>query len=316
MENMKPSLIVVTGPTASGKTAISIAICKRIDGEIVSADSMQLYRGMDIGTAKPNMAEQDGIRHHMLGVLDLSEHATASQYGDMAKAAISEIYDRGKIPVVCGGTGLYIDAITRPMHFSAPGNDALREELKAVADQPNGRRKLHNVLVELDPEAAQKLHENDVRRVIRAIESYRMTGKTLQELASEDNGAKGEFREILLAPQWPRDILYSRIDRRVDRMIESGLIQEVQSLLKQGLSSNSTAMQAIGYKEIVQALTGQCSMSEAIDRIKQASRNYAKRQLTWLRRDGRVHFIPAEENDTSQIAEEMIDICRKEGILK
>ena len=316
MENIKPPLIVITGPTASGKTAVSISLCKKVGGEVVSADSMQVYRGMDIGTAKPDIAEQSGICHHMMDVLDPNEHATASQYGHMAKRVINDIIHRGKKPVVCGGTGLYIDALTRPMRFSAPGDEELREELKAIALEPNGRRKLHDMLAQCDINAANKLHENDVRRVIRAIESFRLTGKTQNELAMEDSLAQGDYREILFALEWPRDILYDRINRRVDCMIENGLIDEVRSLIGNGLASDSTAMQAIGYKEIVQALAGRCDMSEAVDSIKQASRNYAKRQLTWLRRDGRVHFISAQNRSADEIANEMIGICRKEGILE
>jgi len=316
LENIKPALIVITGPTASGKTAAAVAMCKKIGGEVVSADSMQIYRGMDIGTAKPTPEERRGITHHMLDVLDPHEHATASQYGAMAKAVISDIYKRGSTPVVCGGTGLYIDAITRPMRFSAPGDELLRDELKALAAKPDGKAVLHGMLAECDPEAANKLHENDVRRVVRAIESYRLTGKTLSELAAEDSGAEGGFREIIFAPEWPREVLYERINRRVDLMIKDGLIEEVRALLRNGLSPDTTAMQAIGYKEIAYALAGRCEMSEAIESVKQASRNYAKRQLTWLRRDGRVHFINAQHKSADMLADEMLSICRKEGILE
>lgn len=315
MENVKQPLIVITGPTASGKTAVSIELCKRIGGEVISADSMQLYRGMNIGTAKPDLQERQGIRHHMLDVLEPDGYATASQYGQMAKHVIQTLVQGGKFPVVCGGTGLYIDALTRPMKFSAPGDESMREELKAIAAKPDGRKELHDILAQCDLAAAAKLHENDVRRVVRAIESYRLTGKTQAELALEDAGQEGDYREILFAPEWPRDVLYSRINMRVDAMIRAGLIDEVKSLLTNGLAPDSTAMQAIGYKEIVQALNGRCAMDEAIDNIKQASRNYAKRQLTWLRRDGRVRFISAQEKTPAQFAEEMIGICRKEGIL-
>lgn len=315
MENVKPPLIVITGPTASGKTALSIELCKKIGGEIVSADSMQLYRDMNIGTAKPDLHEQDGIPHHMLSVLSPNDHATASDYGKIARQAVNDILSRGAVPVVCGGTGLYIDALTRPMRFSAPANEALREDLKALAMQDGGRRKLHDMLAECDPQSARKLHENDVQRVIRAIESFRQTGKTLAVLAQEDMQTEGDFLEILFAPEWPRDVLYARINARVDRMIANGLVQEVHALLDNGLRAESTAMQAIGYKEIAMALSGRCSMEEAIDLIKQASRNYAKRQLTWLRRDGRVRFLPAQEYSCAQLSDMIITICRKEGIL-
>ena len=315
MENIKQPLIVITGPTASGKTAVSIELCKKLGGEVVSADSMQLYRGMNIGTAKPNREEMQGIAHHMFDVLDPNDHATASQYGAMAKDAIREIAGRGKMPVVCGGTGLYIDALTRPMRFSAPGDEALREELKSIAAKTDGRRELHDMLEKCDPAAAAKLHENDVRRVVRAIESYRLTGKTQAQLAAEDAETEGDYREILFAPEWPREILYERINRRVEIMLQNGLIEEVRELLKNGLAKDSTAMQAIGYKEIVQALAGRCEISEAIESIKQASRNYAKRQLTWLRRDGRVHFIQAMHKSAEMMADEIVGICKNEGVL-
>jgi len=315
LENVKQPLIVITGPTASGKTAVSIGICTQIGGEIVSADSMQLYRGMDIGTAKPTLQERCGIAHHMIDVLEPTDYATASQYGAMARNAINTIRKRCKEPIVCGGTGLYIDALTRPMRFSAPGDETLRDELREIARKNDGRYELHSMLQKCDPVAAEKLHPNDVRRVIRAIESFRLTGKTQAQLAEEDAQAEGDYREILFALDWPRDVLYSRINRRVDEMIKNGLVNEVRTLIENGLSPESTAMQAIGYKEIAWALSGRCTMNDAIEQIKQASRNYAKRQLTWLRRDGRVRYISAPERTPCSIAEEIIDICRKEGLL-
>lgn len=307
---------MITGPTASGKTAVSIELCKLIGGEIVSADSMQIYLGMDIGTAKPDMTERQGIIHHMIDILPPDGYATASQYGQMAKSAVSDIRSRGMIPVVCGGTGLYIDALTRPMRFSAPGDEAMREELKMIAAQPDGRRRLHDMLRACDPDAANKLHENDIRRVVRAIESYRLTGKTQAQLSAEDAQHEGEYREILFAPDWPRDTLYARINQRVDGMMKHGLVDEVRELLAKGLAKDSTAMQAIGYKEIVWALEGRCTMAEAVDQIKQASRNYAKRQLTWLRRDGRIRFIDASGKSPIEMAKEISCICRKEGLLQ
>ena len=315
MENVKLPLIVIAGPTASGKSAIAMEICRRVGGEIVSADSMQLYRGMDIGTAKPTPAERAEVPHHMLDVLAPTEKATASEYGIAAKQCVREILSRGKTPVLCGGTGLYIDAVTRPMRFSAPGDEALRAELHAITDGPDGRRVLHDLLAREDPEAANKLHENDVRRVVRAIESVRLTGMTQAELIAADEARTGEFREIVFAPEWPREELYRRIEARVDEMLRRGLVREVQALLDTGVTADMTSMQAIGYKEIAAALRGLSTLEDAVSRIKQGTRNYAKRQGAWLRRDGRVRWISAPGRGSGDIAREIIAVCQREGIL-
>jgi len=305
--NNKPRLIVIGGPTASGKTAAAVRLCQRIDGEVVSSDSMQIYRGMDIGTAKPFPDEMGGIKHHLLSIADPDEKHSAAAYRELALTAINSIYAAGHQPVVCGGTGLYIDALTKPMSFAEhTGNDELRAKLTDLSQTMVGKLKLHNMLREIDPESAQRLHVNDVRRVIRAIEVYEMTGRTITEQAREDSQREGDFSVIMFALSWPREVLYERINRRVDEMIRLGLVDEVQQLLKNGLFKGSTAMQALGYKEIVQALDGEISMAEAIDAIKQGSRHYAKRQLTWFRRDERVHWIEAPGKTLDQIVDEMI----------
>ena len=302
---MKPKLIVIAGPTASGKTAAAVALCRAVGGEVVSADSMQLYRGMDILSAKPSPAEMGGVPHHMLGVADPAQKYSAARYRDEAKGIIADILARGAQPVLCGGTGLYIDAVTRPMEFSERCDDALRRELMALAEQPGGRRRLHDMLSEIDPEAAQRLHENDVRRVSRAIEVYRLTGRTQSEQARLDARREGDYRETLFALNWPREELYSRIDLRVDRMMEAGLVDEVRALMRDA-RSHPTAMQAIGYKEIAAALEGHLPMSEAVELVKKLSRNYAKKQLTWFRRDPRTVWIDAAGKSAEQLAEEMI----------
>ncbi len=303
----KPRLIVIGGPTASGKTAAAVRLCQKIGGEVVSSDSMQIYRGMDIGTAKPFPDEMGGIVHHLMSIADPGEKYSAAAYRELAVQAINSIYASGRQPVVCGGTGLYIDALTKPMSFADhTGNEALRAELTTLSETMVGKLKLHNMLREIDPESADRLHINDVRRVIRAIEVYRMTGRTITEQAKLDSQREGDFDVIMFALSWPREVLYDRINRRVDEMMRLGLVDEVKRLLNNGLTKGSTAMQALGYKEIVQALDGEISMEDAVDAIKQGSRHYAKRQLTWFRRDERVHWIEAPGKSLDQIVDEMI----------
>lgn len=303
----KPRLIVIGGPTASGKTAVSVRLCQKIGGEVVSADSMQIYRGMDIGTAKPTAEEMKGIAHHLLSVAEPEEKYSVAAYRELANQAIKQIIDANKQPVLCGGTGLYIDALTKPMSFAEQnGSEEVRNELTAMAQSFSGKERLHQMLEEVDPETAARLHVNDVRRVIRAIEVYRLTGRTISEQARTDREREGDYDVVMFALNWPREVLYDRINRRVDEMIRMGLIEEVQSLLSSGLSEGSTAMQALGYKEIVSALRGRIGMQDAIDAIKQGSRHYAKRQLTWFRRDDRVHWLDAEGKTADQLADEMI----------
>ena len=302
---MKEKLIVIAGPTASGKTAAAVELCKRIGGEVVSADSMQIYRGMDILSAKPTADEMGGVPHHMLGIADPAQKYSAARYRDEAKAVIAEIHARGAQPVLCGGTGLYIDAVTRPMEFSEKCDSALRGELMALAERPGGRRRLHDTLAEIDPEAAAKLHENDVRRVSRAIEVYRLTGRTQSEQARLDAQREGDYDEALFALSWPREELYRRIDARVDAMLAAGLVDEVRALMRDECS-HPTAMQAIGYKEIAAALEGRMPMDEAVELVKKLSRNYAKKQLTWFKRDPRTVWIEAAGRGADEVAREML----------
>ena len=304
----KPKLIVVAGPTASGKTACAVELCLRIGGEVVSADSMQIYRGMDVLSAMPTAAEMRGVKHHMLGVADPSEKYSAATYRDRANEVIADILARGERVVVCGGTGLYIDALTRPLSFSERSDEKLHDELLRMADEPGGRTRLHRMLEEIDPDSAMRLHENDVRRVARAIEIYRLTGVTQTEQARLDAQREGDYDEQVFALEWPREMLYERISRRVDAMLAAGLIDEVRRL-KRDSARYPTAAQAIGYKEIAAALDGRMDMDEAVERVKQATRNYAKRQLTWLRRDGRTQWISAENRTPAEIAEEIRERC-------
>lgn len=305
----KPFLPVITGPTASGKTACAVEFCLLANGEVVSADSMQVYRGMEILSATPTKSEMRGVPHHMLGVFSSNERCTAAEYRDRANRAIAEILQRSKQPLLCGGTGLYIDAVTRPMRFSEKSDETMHAELLALADEPGGRTRLHEMLEKIDPESAARLHENDVRRVTRAIEIYRLTGKTQTEQSREDAQREGDYCETIFALEWNREALYERISRRVDEMLERGLINEVRALMREN-GDSPTAVQAIGYKEIAAALEGRTSINQAIADVKQATRNYAKRQMTWLRRDARTIWIPAEGRPASEIAKEIYEKWR------
>ena len=303
----KTILPVIAGPTASGKTACAVALCQRIGGEVVSADSMQIYSGMEILSAAPSDDETQGVPHHMIGCVDPASGYSADAYREDAKACIARIVAREHVPVLCGGTGLYIDAVTRPMSFSRQRSDeVMHRALMTMGQTPAGRRELHDMLQQIDPESAQRLHENDVRRVSRAIEIYRLTGMTLSEHTRLDRQREGEYLEIIFGLDWPREVLYRRIDQRVDDMLKRGLVEEVQSLMA-GEQRHSTALQAIGYKEIAAALRGEISMDRAVYLTKKASRNLAKRQLTWFKRDTRVIWLRAEGKAALSLANRMLE---------
>ena len=300
-------LPVIAGPTASGKTGCAVALCQLIDGEVVSADSMQIYAGMEILSAAPTMEERQGIPHHLIGCVAPSSGYSADAYREDAKACIAQIASRHRVPVLCGGTGLYIDAVTRPMSFSAQKSDeTMHRQLLEMGQTPDGKRQLHDMLRRIDPQSAARLHENDVRRVSRAIEVYRLTGITLTEHSRLDRERQGDYREVLYALDWSRDALYSRIDKRVDAMLEAGLVDEVRALMALE-QRHPTAVQAIGYKEIAAALRGEMTMEKAIYLTKRASCNLAKRQLTWLRRDPRVIWLQAENACAQTLAEEICE---------
>ena len=302
----KPELLIIAGPTASGKTAVAVELALRLDAEVVSADSMQVYRDMDILTAMPTPEEMRGVPHHMLGVFPPDQKCSAAADRELALGRIQDILARGKRPIVCGGTGLYINALTRPLSFAAQGDDAIRAELTRIAEAEGGRERLHDQLKAVDPAAAARLHPNDVRRVVRALEIYRITGRTQSEQAALDaQRGDGPFSERVYALDWPREALYARIDRRVDEMLQSGLVDEVRRLMKNE-AVFSTAAQAIGYKEIAAALRGECALAEAVETLKRATRNYAKRQLTWFRRDARVRWVAAQGLSAAEIAEKII----------
>ena len=287
-----PKIAVVTGPTATGKTRLSVELAKALGGEIVSADSMQIYRGMDIGTAKVTSAEMQGIPHHMIDIASPFEPYSVSQYVKDASACIDDILARGKLPIVAGGTNLYIDSLIAGLDFADNEQDnALRDALGREYDAIGGEKMLDK-LREVDPDRAEKLHPSDKRRIVRAIEVYRLTGKTItqHDLETKMRPKRYDAARIALCFE-DRQQLYDRIDARVDEMVRAGLFDEVRRLLDENLSPECTAMQAIGYKEPAAYFAGKMSREEAIELIKLASRRYAKRQLTWLRRDESLFWI-------------------------
>jgi len=289
---VKPTIVALVGPTGSGKTRTAIQLCKALNGEIVSMDSMQIYRGMDIGTAKPTASELAAAPHHMIDIIDPDCLYTVSMYREQASAVIDDILRRGRMPILVGGTGLYLQALSYDMNLGEKGADpALREELNRIAQKKDGPQVLHDRLKLVDPSSAKKLHPHDVRRVIRAIEIFEISGKTKEENAAEQK-KEGPYTILVYGLSLPRDKMYTRINERVDEMMRLGLIDEVQRLLDKGIEPRKEggAMQAIGYKEIVSALRGEISMEQAIDLIKQGSRRYAKRQWTWFRHDKRTKW--------------------------
>ena len=287
-----PELLVVTGPTATGKTALGAALARLLDGEVVGADSMQIYRGMDIGTAKPTAAEMGGVPHHMIDVADPSERFSAARWAAMASACVDDILARGRVPVVVGGTELYIDALLRRADFAAaPGDSGLRAQLEAEYDALGGEA-FRRRLAEVDPARAEKLAPGDKKRLVRALEVFRLTGETITAHDERSRREPPRYTSMKVALDFTeRERLYERIDRRAAQMFADGLADEVRGLLAAGLSERCTAMQAIGYKETAAYLRGETSLDEAIERVQRESRRYAKRQLTWLRREEGVRWL-------------------------
>ncbi|MEA4921187.1 MAG: tRNA (adenosine(37)-N6)-dimethylallyltransferase MiaA [Clostridiaceae bacterium] len=289
-------VVVVCGPTASGKTALAVELAKRFDGEVISADSMQVYRELNIGTAKPSEQEQRGIPHHMVDIVSVTESYSVSRYEGEAALCVDDIILRGKLPIVCGGTGLYIKALINGSGFAENDSSGkLRSHLESLWDN-EGADAVMARLKEADPESAERLHINDRNRIIRALEVYLLTGKTISahNLETQKRLPRYESCFIGICP-YERPELYRRIDVRVDQMMSNGLLDEVTELSKKGLMIN-TAAQAIGYKELFGYLNNEMSLEESVAVIKQKSRNYAKRQLTWFNRDDRINWIKYEKN--------------------
>lgn len=291
----KPPLIILTGPTAVGKTDLSIRLAKEINGEIISADSMQVYRRMNIGTAKITPAEMEGVPHHLIDILEPDEGFNVFLFKELAKRAIEEILSRGRVPVIVGGTGFYIQAVLYDIDFTDnDADDGIRGELTRVYEQ-KGAEYLHELLREIDPKSAQDIHANNVKRVIRAIEFYRQTGRRISEhnAGQRENESPYNFAYFVLNDD--REALYDRINRRIDKMMEAGLVKEVQGLMEEGLDRSLVSMQGLGYKEIIAYLKGELSLEEAVYILKRDTRHFAKRQLTWFRREKKVDFVELKE---------------------
>ena len=294
---MSKSIICICGPTASGKTGLAVSLAKQLDGEVVSCDSMQIYRGMDIGTAKPTAAEMEGVPHHLLDIAEPDEAFSVSRYVELADRAVQDILSGGKTAIIAGGTGLYMDSLIQGRAFAPFPQTGKRQALEKEAEAA-GIEALLERLRKVDPDAALRLHPSDKKRIIRALEVYEETGRTITAHNEETRKLPPKYRPVWLGLCFePRQLLYDRIDLRVDQMMAQGLEAEVRGLLAQGIPAGSTAMQAIGYKEIAQALTGAISMEEAARQIKLGSRRYAKRQLTWFRRNPEIRWLvqPCED---------------------
>ena len=312
---MPQSVLAVVGPTASGKTALSLHLAKALSGEIIAMDSMQIYRGMDIGTAKPTPQEQAVAPHHLLDVAEPGQPFSVSDYAALAQKAIAEIAARDHTPILVGGTGFYLKALMYDLSLGGvKGDDAIRAMLEREAQEEGGKTRLHQRLAQVDPSTAQKLHENDVRRVIRALEVWQITGRPFSQ--QEQPPPDGRYRFLLLGCDYPRETLYRRIDARVLQMMEDGLGREVRELLGRGVPVDSQAMQGIGYKEMAQALQNGTPLQEAVRLIQQNTRHYAKRQLTWFRAEKQVHWLDMSQPDAAaqalKLAVEWLEEQRRE----
>lgn len=274
-------IVIISGPTASGKTAFSVDIAKKIDGEIISCDSMQIYKDMNIGTAKVSLKEMQGIRHHMIDVVNPWEEFSVGEYALRTNKIIDDIICRGKLPIIVGGTGLYIDAILYPMSFGGNKNEEVRKSLEEECEK-FGKEYMHGLLAQIDPSDAEKIHPNNIKRVLRALEIYRVTGKCKSSMIDAERQMQYDCCMAVLSPN--RETLYKKIDMRVDCMFDNGLIDEVKSLLSSGVSFDNQSMQAIGYKELKEYFENNIDSEVAREKIKQNSRNYAKRQITWLKK--------------------------------
>jgi len=314
---MKKPLIILAGPTAVGKTKLSVALAKAVNGEIISADSMQVYKKMNIGTAKIRPDEMQGIRHHLIDILEPEEEFNVVLFAQYAKQACEECYAKGKLPILVGGTGFYIQALLYDIDFTENDDDkTYRESLELLAKEM-GNDYLHHMLRKVDPKAADAIHPNNRKRVIRALEFYEKSGQKISEHNEEQKEKESPYCFAYFVLTDDRHLLYERIDKRVDLMLEEGLLEEVGSLLNAGISRSTVSMQGLGYKEIAAYLCGECSYEEAIYILKRDTRHFAKRQLTWFKREEDSVFINRSEfqqNETA-ILNQMITILKEKGII-
>ena len=311
---MKRPLIVLTGPTAAGKTKLSIALAKAINGEIISADSAQVYKYMNIGSAKIKKEEMSGVQHYLVDILEPTQDFNIVLFQKYAKEAVEKIYAKGKIPILVGGTGFYIQSVLYDIDFENSDEDSnLRSELENLAKE-KGNDYVHNILKEIDPESAEIIHANNVKRVIRAIEYYSQTGQKISEHNETEKQKESAYDSFYFVLTDEREKLYANIDKRVDIMIEEGLVNEVKMLMDMGCKRDSTAMQALGYKEIISYLENEISLDEAIYIIKRDTRHFAKRQLTWFRREKDVIWVEKDKfaYDEEKMLKYMLDIINTE----
>ena len=313
--NNRP-LIILTGPTAVGKTALSIGLAKAVDGEIISADSMQVYRKMNIGTAKIQQSEMQGVRHHLIDILDPGEDFNVVLFKKYALEAMKDIYSRGKIPVVVGGTGFYIQAFLYDINFEDNDNDmSYREELQTLAAE-HGNSYIHDMLAGVDPESAEKIHENNVKRVIRALEFYKKTGTKISKHNEAESQKESPYNFEYFVLNDDRQKLYDRIDRRIDIMLEDGLLDEVRSLVDEGYSRDLVSMQGLGYKEMIDYIQERYTLDEAVYTLKRDTRHFAKRQVTWFKREKQVTWVNKNEFDSeADILSFMIERLREKEII-
>ena len=298
--NEKHKVIVICGPTASGKTALSIELAKKINGEIVSADSMQIYKDMDIGTAKPTKQEMGEIKHYLLDFVSPEDRYSVAQYKQDAKKAIKEIINKGKTPIIVGGTGLYVDSLIYEIEYNdIKLDEEYRKKLEKIAEE-QGLEELYKKAVEIDPEAMKKISQNDKKRIMRVLEIYHSTGKTKTEQEKESRKNPVEYDYRVFAINWDREILYQRINKRVDIMVEQGLIEEVKEILDK-YDKFPTAMQGLGYKEVVDYLNGIYTKEEMIEKIKLETRRYAKRQLTWFRKNKQTIWLDGSKDRQNNV---------------
>lgn len=314
---MKRPLIILTGPTAVGKTALSIELARAVGGEIISADSMQVYRHMDIGSAKVTKEEMRGVPHHLIDVMEPDEEFNVTRFQSMAKEAMQGIYARGHVPILAGGTGFYIQALLYDIDFKEnDDSSAIREELERLGEE-KGSFYLHELLRECDPESAAAIHANNRKRVIRAIEYFRMTGQKISEHNQEEREKTSPYDFYYYVLTCERSRLYERIEARVDAMLEAGLVEEVRRLKEMGCRRGMVSMQGLGYKEILDYLDGNCSLEEAISILKRDTRHFAKRQLTWFKREREVRWIKLEDfdNDRGRVLDYILEDYKRGRLL-
>ncbi len=315
-EQKKKPLLIIGGPTGVGKTALSVELARRLSGECISADSVQVYKGLDIGSAKASPAEMQGILHHLIDILEPTEHYDAVRFQQMAGKAAAEIHARKHLPILVGGTGFYIQALLYGIDFSEEPEERqreLRQQLEAEAGEPDGALRLHARLSRIDPESAEKIHPHNIRRVLRALEYYELHQRPISMHNAEERTREAVYDAAFFVLTDERERLYARIDQRVERMLSEGLLAETEGLYARGFRSTDPGMQGIGYRELLLFLEGKCSLPDAVEAIKRHSRNYAKRQLSWFRRERAVSWIDISKFDyeKDRIAGWITDKCMK-----